>query len=107
MNTSRNLRFNNGYWSRCSFSIYLLLLVFFIVAVLFSCDVKADGPDYRPPAVSPLDKEQDLLDKQRLEEKITRELQEQRRRVEEEKKNKDKQKTIDAPDKGSDAKSGL
>src|SRR6218665_125564 len=83
MKNQRCLRFSKFGWRIDLLVIFLALLVFYSWSVLSSREVKAAGPNPRPPAINPLDKEKDLLDKQRLEEKITRELQEQRRRISE------------------------
>ncbi|MGY4535109.1 hypothetical protein ACVW0Y_004262 [Pseudomonas sp. TE3786] len=55
---------------------------FYGAALLFSLPVNASEPaSGGPPAVNPLDKEHDRQNKLRLQEKIRRELEENRRRI--------------------------
>lgn len=57
----------------------LASFAFAVTASLLPFHAQADSPVHYSPAITPLDKEQDRLDKQLLEEKITRELKENRR----------------------------
>jgi hypothetical protein len=96
MNPSRKYRLGATPKLFCLYSLRFLMraaaLALLGITSLASVLANAEEPPNPPPAViSPLDNEQDRQQKIRLQEKISRELEENKRRIAEEKKERAKE----------------